>query len=185
MGRKCLRDLRRQEILEAFAKVLANHGYAGATTVAVAEAAGLAPGLLHHHFSSKQEMLGELMKSLIGGFHQRVAHFTGSSGVTLESYIDAALKLGQNADTIAAKCWVGLFAEALRDASLYAQIKRHLEAEVDTVSGLTNPRLSEHDASALIAYILGALVFGAFAPRKAQGFAAPGGKALAAVLSSS
>jgi hypothetical protein len=34
-------------------------------------------------------------------------------------------------------------------------------------------RLSDHDAGAILAFIIGALVVGAFAPKKTAGFAAP------------
>src|SRR5262249_8644759 len=50
MGRPSNRAKRREEIVRAFAKVLANHGYAGATIAAVAAEAEIAPGLVHHHF---------------------------------------------------------------------------------------------------------------------------------------
>ncbi|NRA45950.1 MAG: hypothetical protein HRU09_13435 [Oligoflexales bacterium] len=36
--------------------------------------------------------------------------------------------------------------------------------------------LQPKDASALMAYMIGSLVYGAFAPRKTAGFAAPGAK---------
>ena len=42
--------------------------------------------------------------------------------------------------------------------------------------------LSERDSGAVLAFIVGALVFGAFAPRKTAGFAAPSLRALAAAL---
>src|SRR5262249_1322148 len=61
MGRPSNREQRRREILQAFAKVLADHGYAGATIAAVATEAGVAPGLVHHHFESKAELTGSLL----------------------------------------------------------------------------------------------------------------------------
>ena len=44
MGRPSNRAERRAQILAAFATVLADHGYAGATITAVANEAGLTPG---------------------------------------------------------------------------------------------------------------------------------------------
>jgi len=44
--------------------VVARRGYAGATTPQVASAAGLAPGLIHYHFQSKQELLLELARGM-------------------------------------------------------------------------------------------------------------------------
>jgi TetR/AcrR family transcriptional regulator, transcriptional repressor of bet genes len=181
MGRKSEREIRRKEIVQAFAKVLANHGYAGATISAVALEAGLAPGLLHHHFENKQEMLEELCTTLIQGFRFRFADFN-QTGDALENYIDAALKLDETSDSVAAKCWVGIFSEALRDPTLFSRIKRYLEAEIETVSEASGRKLDSKQASAVVAFILGSLVFGAFAPKKAAGFAAPSAKKLARAL---
>lgn len=181
MGRKSERENRRREIIAAFGRVLADHGFAGATMTAVAENAGLSPGLLHHHFKDKNEMLDELLTVLIGGFKKRFSEFCKDKPAEhkLEYYIDAALKLDQNSDLISAKCWVGLLAEALRNPVLFSRVKRHLENEVKIVSEISGNKLSEQKSSAIISFIFGALVFGAFAPRKAAGFAAPAAKRLA------
>jgi TetR/AcrR family transcriptional repressor of bet genes len=175
MGRKSQRDLRRKEIIEAFAKVLANHGFAGATMTAVADEAGVSPGLLHHHFSNKQEMLEELLKTLIQKFQKRVADHA-ESGV--EGYLNAALKLDHSADLVAARCWVGIFSEALRDPVLFARVKRYLENEISKLEELSKGHLNTDQTSAILAYTLGALVFGAFAPKKTAGFASPMAKNL-------
>lgn len=181
MGRKSQRDERRAQILEAFARVLADHGYAGATITAVADTAGMAPGLLHHHFSSKQEMLEQLVNLLIRKFRQRFQALN-SKDASLESYIDCALKLDHQADTISAKCWVGVLAEALRDQTLFNKIRRHLESEVEEIRLLSDGKLDSGESGAVLAYIFGSLVFGAFAPRKTAGFAAENGKLLVSTL---
>jgi TetR/AcrR family transcriptional repressor of bet genes len=180
MGRKSERENRRREITQAFGRVLANHGFAGATMTAVAEDAGLSPGLLHHHFKDKNEMLDELLTALIGSFKKRFSEFSAAKPAEhkLECYINAALKLDQNSDLISAKCWVGLLAEALRNPVLFNRVKRHLENEVKIVSEISGNNLDEQQSSALIAFVFGALVFGAFAPRKAAGFAAPAARRL-------
>ncbi len=179
MGRKSEREPRRKEILQAFAKVLSNHGYAGATVQAVAAEAGLSPGLLHHHFRNKQEMLEELFGHLVELFRARLDQ---QENQDVGAYINAALKLDRGSDLGSARCWVGIFAEALREPALFEKLKRYLEREIGTLSSLSKKRLSEHESSALLAYILGALVFGAFAPRKTAGFAAPGAEIFARAL---
>lgn len=68
MGRPSNREARRAEILGAFARVLADHGYAGATIAAVAVEADVAPGLIHHHFRNKQDLLTSLLDNLISAF---------------------------------------------------------------------------------------------------------------------
>lgn len=146
---------------------------------AVAEKAGLSSGLLHHHFKNKNEMLDELFNHLVDSFKNRLSEFAlRNPGKPLESYIDAALKLDQSSDIVAARCWVGLLAEALRNPTLYSRVKRHLDVEVRAVLNISNGTIDEHQSSSLIAFVFGALLFGAFAPKKAVGFAVPAAKRL-------
>ncbi|HEX2736206.1 MAG TPA: TetR/AcrR family transcriptional regulator [Polyangiaceae bacterium] len=174
MGRPSNREQKRAEILQGFAQALADHGFAGATISQIAIAAGISPGLIHHHFDSKEELATCLVDLLMDRFRARLAQARSADAQDgLEAYVDAALKLDANADAIAAKCWVGLFAEALRNPSLFKKVRRMLEGEVAAVQRLSGYRLDERQASAIVAFVIGSLVFGAFAPRKAAGFAAP------------
>lgn len=183
MGRKSLRNEKRRQILIAFADVLADHGYAGATIIAVAEKAGLTPGLLHHHFKNKADMLNELLNYLIEDFSKRTSERTKNEGESLESYINSALKLDEFANTNVAKCWVGVLAEGLRDPALFSKIKTHLDSEIIKISSLSKVHLSPEDSSSILAYILGALVFGAYAPKSVAGFGASGAhKLLSGIL---
>jgi hypothetical protein len=77
----------------------------------------------------------------------------------------------------AARCWVGVLAEAVRDPTLFRQVRRLIDAEIATLQR-SGERLSAHDAGAVLAFILGSLVLGAFAPQKVAGFAAPGARKL-------
>lgn len=180
MGRPSNREARRADLLSAFARVLAVHGYAGATVAAVAAEAGVAPGLVHHHFDNKAELLSALLQDLVAGFRRRLDYYVGDD--SLLAYADGALKLDERADIIAARCWVGVFAEAIRDPALFKQVRRVIDAEIAAIERRSGYQLSAHDASAVLAYVVGALVLGAFAPQKSAGFAAPGLKRLIAAL---
>lgn len=171
-----MRAQRRGELIAAFARVLAARGFAGATIAAVAEEAGVAPGLVHHYFADKADLLASLLGELIAGFRRR-AH-----GGSLEAYIDAALALGDSADVTAARCWVGVLAEAVRDPALFDQVRRLLDTEIQAIRRRSGGALDDRDSGAILAFIIGALVFGAFAPRKTAGFAAPSLHALARAL---
>lgn len=175
MGRPSNRERRRAELTQAFARVLAAHGYAGATIAAVADEADVSPGLLHHHFRDKEDMLDALLSQLLAGFRVRVAHFAATASGTdpLLAYADGALALGESADVTAARCWVGIFSEALRSPPLFTRVRRMLDAEVAVIERRSAGGLSEKQSAAVLAFIVGALVFGAFAPRKTAGFAAP------------
>jgi TetR/AcrR family transcriptional regulator, transcriptional repressor of bet genes len=181
MGRPSNREERRRQIINAFVRVLAEHGYAGATIVAVAAEAGVAPGLVHHHFDSKADLMHGLLRQLVQRFRARV-HSYETTGDALTAYIDGALRLDARADRAAARCWVGVFAEAIREPTLFAQVRRQIDSELVTIQERSRGRLSESDAGAVLAFIIGALVLGAFAPRKTAGFAAPGLRKLVLAL---
>ncbi len=183
MGRPSNREERRRQILSAFARVLSEHGYAGATVVAIAAEAGVAPGLLHHHFESKSELMHGLLQDLVARFRARVRSYE-QGGDRLAAYIDGALRLDERADLVAARCWVGVFAEAVRNPPLFTQMRRLIDSELSTIRERSNGRLSESDAGAVLAFIIGALVLGAFTPRKTAGFAAPGLEQLVRALAS-
>ena len=183
MGRPSNREQRRREILAAFARVLADHGYAGATIAAVAAEAGLAPGLVHHHFESKAELVSGLLQDLVSRFRERVRRYETDEDRLL-AYVDGALALDEQADHIAAKCWVGVFAEAVRDPVLFAQMRRLIDTEIGGIQERSRGRFTADDAGSVLAFVIGALVLGAFAPRKTAGFAAPGLRKMIAAMRS-
>lgn len=164
-----------------FARVLADHGYAGATISAVAAEAGVAPGLVHHHFESKAELLSCLLRHLITRFRARIDRHQGEGDALLD-YVDAALKLDERADITAARCWVGVFSEAIRSKTLFGQMRRLIDTEIVAIQSRAGGRFSAHDAGAVLAFVIGSLVLGAFAPRRTAGFAAPGLRKLIAAL---
>lgn len=172
MGRRSLRGQRRAEIVAAFARVLANQGFAGATIAAVASEAEVTPSLVHHYFTDKHELLSALLADLTERFRQRTRTLE-SEADALEAYIDAALALGDSADVVAARCWVGVLAEAVRDPVLFEQVRRFFDTEIQAICRRSDNTLTAPDSGAVLAFIVGALVFGAFAPRKTAGFAAP------------
>jgi TetR/AcrR family transcriptional repressor of bet genes len=184
MGRPSNREQRRRELLGAFARVLAQHGYAGATVAAIAAEAGVAPGLVHHHFESKAELLSGLLRELLARFRERVRRYD-AEGDALLAYVDGALKLDEQADLIAAKCWVGVFAEAVRNPALFSQMRRIIDSEIASIEQLSQGKLSTEQAACVLAFVIGALVLGAFAPRKTAGFAAPGLRRLVAAMRAS
>jgi TetR/AcrR family transcriptional repressor of bet genes len=177
MGRPTVRGARRAEITAAFARVLARQGYAGATIAAVAEEAGVAPGLVHHHFEDKADLLGSLLEELIARFRERTgAREAGKD--PLAAYLAAALELDEGADVLAARCWVGVLAEAVRQPSLGAQVRRLVDTEIEAIRRRSGGRLSPQESGAMLAFVLGSLVLGAFAPRRTAGFAAPAARML-------
>ena len=164
MGRPSLRHERRGQIVRAFGRVLAQHGYAGATMIAVADEAGVSAGLLHHHFCNKRDMLNALLDDLMRDFSAR----TRSPDNHVSSWVSGAL--GQESgDEIIARCWVGIFGEALRDPALFQRLQRLIGDEVAALRGRPGHQLKTDEASSMISFAVGALVVGAFRPDLTDG----------------
>jgi TetR/AcrR family transcriptional repressor of bet genes len=172
MGRISVRRQKRAEIVDAFARVLAKHGFAQSTIAAVADKAGVSPGLIHHHFRDKDDLLHELLGLLQTRLAQRIKA-ESPNHAALDRFIDAALRLDARSDLVTARCWVGVFAEAIRNPGLHRRLKRLMDAQMEAIVKMGGGRLSPHDAAAILAFVIGALVFGALAPKRSAGFAAP------------
>ncbi len=181
MGRRSLRNERREELLVAFRRVLAEHGFARATVARVAAEAGVAPGLLHHHFDSKREMLDALLDRGAQGFRARVAAMEDTDD-PLIAYVEAALRLDARSDVVGARAWVSMFAEAVREPALYRKMRRFVDRETVSLIERSAGRLGPEEAAAVLAFVVGCLVLGAFAPRRTAGFAAPAGRRIVEAL---
>jgi TetR/AcrR family transcriptional regulator, transcriptional repressor of bet genes len=107
---------RRDQIAQALQQVMARKGYEGASIQEIASVAGLAPGLVHYHYKSKQEILLALLENLAERQARRLEeHLAGVSGFAiLDGFIDAHLALGRSADPEALACWIAFSAEAIR-----------------------------------------------------------------------
>ena len=180
MGRPSNGSERRAQIVDAFARVLAEHGYAGATIAAVATEAGMAPGLVHHHFRNKgRDPRGPARRDRRGVPATRTA--LRAERRPAAAYVDGALKLDERADLTAVRCWVGLFARPFATRSSF-KVRRLIDTEIGAIRDRSGGKLTDQDAGAVLAFIIGALVVGAFAPRKTAGFAAPGLRRLVGAL---
>jgi len=57
MARKSIAEIRKEEIIEAFFKVVSEKGFAKATIREVANVAGCNHGMLHHYFENKEAII--------------------------------------------------------------------------------------------------------------------------------
>ena len=64
-------ELKRKQILDAAAKVLARHGYIGTQLSEIAAEAGTQAGSLYYHFESREELLEEVLRE---GVRQSFTH---------------------------------------------------------------------------------------------------------------
>lgn len=158
MARPATTTLRREQIADAFIEELAASGYDGATITRVAARAGLAPGLAHYHFASKEAILLLSVERL----EQRlVARLPGEGGEPRARLLGAieALLAAKPADTVAVRAWVVVGAEALRKpevAPIYDAAVGRVRARIGrfVTDVLVAERREPDGAEALITVIL-------------------------------
>lgn len=68
-----IEDIRRRELVEAALETLRRFGYSGTTVARVGAQAGMSPGIVHHYFKNKAELLESALRYLQGQLGQRVA----------------------------------------------------------------------------------------------------------------
>ena len=65
--------IRRQEISQALYRCIAKRGYSNTSVRNIAQEAGMRPGLIHHYFSSKDEILAALTQDIFEKYWQRMS----------------------------------------------------------------------------------------------------------------
>ena len=69
---------RRADIVRIAAGVFAQRGYRGTTMRHIADAAGILPGSLYHHFASKEEILREVIEQSTADYVERLEALAGT-----------------------------------------------------------------------------------------------------------
>ena len=161
MGRKPNTDSRRQQIVAALLEEISVTGYERASTKSIAARAGLAPGLIHYHFKSKEEILLALVDMLIelaeAGFAEAMKS-AESASEKLAAFVTSRVGLDPTFDSAAVKAWVSILAEAMgqigvRDRVAHWLGKDHTRlARLFKEAGSSQPK---EQASLLLAMILG------------------------------
>ncbi len=175
-------------------RVMADRGYERASIKQIASEAGVASGIVHYHFGSKQKILVALVEELserIRGRYEGASHY-GSHREKLFALLDAHLALGEGSDPQVVAAWVAVGAEAVGQPEVrevYAQqVARTVEALRTHLAGWLvsegkDPARSEPGAAALMAAIEGAYQLSAAAPGVLpSGYAAPSVRLLATSL---
>lgn len=184
-GRPKNTEARREQIVEGLLDVIAEHGYDGASIVAIARAAGLAPGGVHYHFKTKQDVLIALASRLGDTLRRRWELRMSDAGpdplLRLDAFIDAHLALQGSADPRAVAAWVVIAAESLRRPEVRFAYAAVVDERLTTLRSLCGACLREalgsaHGAAAAAAAILAAIE-GAYALATAAPQSIPPGTA--------
>jgi TetR/AcrR family transcriptional repressor of bet genes len=166
-------DQRREEIVDGLLEVMATRGLKGASTAAIAEAAGLTPGLVHYHFKTKAAVLESAVDRLLADHRKRVVRALAGARQPVErvdAWIDATADR-DHADPRAVACWVALAGEATSDRTVRTALRRALRVMLDDLGPLLEAALPDQPADeretladGMLALVLGAFLLGATAP---------------------
>ncbi len=176
MPRPSNTEERQAQITAALMKVMAKHGYDGASIADIARAARLTPGLVHYHFKNKQEILLAALRDLVArhdaGLEARLAKAGRDPVAEVAAFVDFHLGLGTDADPEALACWILLSGEALREPKVHIDFERALVAMVTRIAEVIRRGVEQRvfvcesidaAASALVAAIQGYFVLAATA----------------------
>jgi len=75
-----MQEARRQQLVGATVRIIARHGFSNTTLAKVAQEAGLSPGIVNFYFTSKDQLLIAVLKSLSDEFMGRLEHALAESG---------------------------------------------------------------------------------------------------------
>jgi TetR/AcrR family transcriptional repressor of bet genes len=173
MPRPSNTEERRQQIVGGLLKVMAERGYERASVGEIAKAAGLSPGLVHYHFSDKQEILLTLVEQLAATARQRVAARLArvkdaDARAKVDAFLDAFLATGGDADPAAVASWVTISAEAIRQPEVRAAYEKVVRADLEQleslVAAVAGRRKARALAAGLFAAVQGYFVLSASAP---------------------
>lgn len=115
MPRPSQTEARQAQIAEALARLLPQHGFAGASVKRIAEEAGLATGLVHHNFPNKAAILVRVVEDLTAKLEARLPRGQPESPrARVRALVDAWLDPGPGADAHAVLVWAAIGAEAAR-----------------------------------------------------------------------
>ncbi len=161
MGRPPNTDERRAQIIEALLLEMSAVGYQRATTKSIATRAGLAPGLLHYHFKSKEAVLLALIDGLLADADRRLSDALAApldAETALRTYIDCRVGRGASANARQVNAWVQLMAEGIGQGPVRKRLGAWLNGERKRLdawfagAGVTE---SASAAAGLLAMILG------------------------------
>ncbi len=134
MARPSNTDARRAQIADALLVVMASHGYESTSIQEIAKEAGLAPGLVHYHFRSKQEILlvalARLTEAHRGGLEAGLGQIS-EPRAALDYFLDYHLSTGKTAQPGRVATWILISAEALRTP----EVQRPYGAALQTLAG--------------------------------------------------
>lgn len=106
--------IRRKQLVDAAIAVIHEHGFANATVSRIARRAGVFPGIVHHYFASKDDLLFATMRSLLAELRRdTVARQRRAAGPRerVNAIIDASFGEAQFDERVFS-AWLALYGNA-------------------------------------------------------------------------
>lgn len=169
-GRPSNAAVRRAQIADVFVSVVAARGFDGATLPEVARQLDVSPGLLHHHFADKDEVVAVAVERLALRLElradQRLRH-AKTPAQQLRAIVQAWLAIDDDADPEGVRAWAAFESAAQNNASvravidvLLARARGRFADAIAAVHPSWSPTKRERIATALLFAVEGALRVG-------------------------
>jgi AcrR family transcriptional regulator len=153
----------RERILSAAARLFAEHGFAGASMPAIADLSGITAGAIYRHFTSKAELLLEVVKRALEALPLSFERSGGEDDVALLP--DVAARFTDPALTLLRQLSVEVHAAARRNSEVRKLLSAYNETVLRKIRTLieveqqARPRATTHDpeltARALMVFLMG------------------------------
>ncbi len=108
-----MQPIRRRQLIDATLASIHEHGLTDTTVSRIGAAAGLSPGIIHHYFGGKDDLLFEALRQLLAELRQEIVNrLASATGVRrVHAIIDANFAASQFAPR-AVTAWLAFWAEA-------------------------------------------------------------------------
>ncbi len=139
MGRPSNTTQRKQEIVDALLRVMAERGYEKASIQSIAKEAGLAPGLIHYHFKTKQDILMALVNWIASSATERLEHMNkqlSDPWDKLTAFINARLATGETEMPEVVSAWVVIAGESIRQPEIKKVYQDLIERQLEMLNEL-------------------------------------------------
>ncbi|MHB8531236.1 MAG: TetR/AcrR family transcriptional regulator [Solirubrobacteraceae bacterium] len=127
--------IRREQICQAAAAVIAREGFAGSTMRMVAAEAGVSTGMLNHYFANRQDLLTQALvyvsERTQNRYREAIEQISPGMG-RLTALLDAALS-GDEQMTETWRVWIIAYSEAVRLPELRHTIEDRLHSWWDLI----------------------------------------------------
>ncbi|GLR78943.1 transcriptional regulator BetI (plasmid) [Azospirillum oryzae] len=115
-----MEPIRRRQLIDATIASMGKHGLADTTVQTISRGAGVSPGIIHHYFGGKDELLAATMRSMLQQLRddatQRLAA-ADSPRARLEAIVDCNFAPDQFEPRVVA-AWLGFWAQAPHNPAL-------------------------------------------------------------------